>query len=72
MEFLRVRYWRRRGVFVDGQLTGMTNRVLSVGEGRHRIELSPPKNYEPPERIVVLRNTTRQRPREVSFLHESQ
>lgn len=72
MEFLRVRYWRRRGVYLDGQLTGMTNRVLVVGEGRHRVELSPPKNYQPTEHIVTLQNTTRQRPREVSFLHDSQ
>ncbi len=72
MEFVKVKYWRNRGVIIDGQDAGMTNRSLIVGEGRHRFELSPPKNYVPPSQIKVVRNTTRQRPLVVEFLHESQ
>jgi hypothetical protein len=59
-------------VIIDGQDSGMTNTVLAVGEGRHRFELSPPKNYQPEEQVVTVRNTSRLRPLELSFLHQSQ
>jgi hypothetical protein len=72
MEFVKVRYWRDRKVIIDGTEVGFTNRLLAVGEGRHRFELSPPKNYVPTEQIKVVSNTTRPRPLEVVFLHESQ
>ncbi len=71
-EFVKVEYWRHRVVLINGQRAGFTNRTLTVGEGRQRFELSPPKNYRPPEQIKVVRGTTRQRPLVISFLHESQ
>ena len=72
MEFVRVKYWRNRRVFIDGQSSGMTNRVLAVGEGRHRFELSPPKHYAPTQQVKVVRNTSRARPLEIAFMHRSQ
>lgn len=72
MEFVRVKYWRKRGVVIDGQASGMTNVLLAVGEGRHRLELSDPKNYQPTEQVVTVQNTSRLRPLELAFLHQSQ
>ncbi len=72
MEYVKVAYWRNRGVVIDGQPSGMTNTTLIVGKGRHRFELSPPPNYVPPRQIKVVRNTTPQRPLEITFRHESQ
>ena len=72
MEFVKVEYWRNRTVLIDGQEAGTTNRVLLVGEGRHRFELSPPKNYVPETQVRVVRDTTRARPLVIGFLHESQ
>lgn len=69
MEFVRVKYWRHRRVCIDGQSSGMTNRVLAVGEGRHRFELSPPKNYVPAQQVKVVRNTSRARPLEIVFVY---
>ena len=72
MEFVRITYWRNRGVIIDGRRSGMTNRVLAVGEGRHRFELTPPKNYTPRQQIKRVRRTTRARPLVIEFKHESQ
>ncbi len=72
MEWVKVKYWRRRTVFIDGHPIGVTNRLLRVGEGRHRFELSPPKNYTPEQQTRMVRNTSRVRPLIIVFRHESQ
>jgi len=72
-EYIYVKYWRRRTVYVDGEPSGMTNTVLEVGEaGRHRIELSPPPNYCPSYQRPNVQLTTPQFPLELEFLHKSQ
>ena len=73
MEFVLVKYWRRRRVLIDGVEGGMTNVVLTAGEeGFHRFELSPPPNYTPPRMRKLVRNTSPQFPLEVEFRHQSQ
>ena len=73
MEYVFVKYWRRRTVFVDGVESGMTNTILIVGEeGYHRFELSPPPNYCPLYQRKLVRDTSPQFPLEIEFLHESQ
>lgn len=73
MEFVFVRYWRRRTVHIDGVEGGMTNVVLTVGEeGFHRFELSPPPNYTPLQQRKLVRNTSPQFPLEIGFRHQSQ
>ena len=73
MEFVRIKYWRRRRVFIDGDPSGMTNVVLTVGEeGFHQFELSPPPNYTPLRRRKLVRNTSPQFPLEIEFKHQSQ
>jgi hypothetical protein len=48
VEYVFIKYWRRRTVFVDGIESGMTDTVLTVGEeGYHHFELSDPPNYYP-------------------------
>ncbi len=72
VEYVRVKCWRNRRVIIDGQPSGVTNRVLRVGEGRHRFELSPPVNYTPPQQTKSVKNTTEQFPMEIEFRHEDQ
>ena len=70
MEWVKVKYWRKRGVVIDGQESGMTNKVLAVGRGRHRFKLSPPENYKPRSQIKTVRNTTPQFPLVIVFVQE--
>ena len=73
MEFVYVKYWRHRKVFIDGVEAGMTNVVLTVGQaGFHTFTLSPPPNYVPAKQRKLVRNTSPQFPLEIEFLHQSQ
>ena len=66
-EFLVVRYWRRRRVYVDGTRFGLTNTTLRVAAGPHRIDLGEPKNYQPGSRRVDLDGTSAARPEIIEF-----
>lgn len=72
MEWVKVKYWRKRKVMIDDQESGVTNEVLAVSEGRHRFQLSPPPNYTPAQQTETIRNTTPQSPLEIEFLHGNQ
>ena len=73
MEFVKVKYWRRRSVLIDGKPSGaLTNETFRTNEGRHTFSLSPPPNYSPLQRTRTVRNTSRLRPLELEFKHESQ
>ena len=74
MEYVHVRYEKdgrpiRRNVYVTTgpEPIGKTNTVLRVGKGVQRFNLGPDVNYTPAEQRVVLRNTTRTRPKRVEF-----
>jgi hypothetical protein len=47
MEFLYVKYFRSRYVFLDGNRIGRTNKPLRVEAGSHRVDLGEDKNYAP-------------------------
>ena len=67
MEYIFVRYFRKRNVFLDGNPVGNTNNTLRVEKGTHRIDLGEPKNYTPEFQEVAVTDTTQILPLEVAF-----
>ncbi len=69
MEYLFVRYFRRRNVFLDGNLIGKTNDSLRVEKGTHQIDLGKPKNYSPEFIEIPVTDTTQIFPLEIEFVY---
>ncbi|MCD4807927.1 MAG: hypothetical protein K8R13_10255, partial [Methanococcoides sp.] len=67
MEYVTVKYYRKRNVFMDGNSTGKTNETLRVEEGTHKFDLGEPKNYSPGFRKTKVMNTTQIKPMEITF-----
>ena len=67
MEYVVVKYYRRRKVFMDGHLVGKTGETLMVQEGTHRFDLGQPKNYTPSFRKAQVTDTIATDPMVVSF-----
>lgn len=67
MEFLLVHCPEEREVVVDGTPQGKTETMIELSAGTYTVTLLPADGCDPPERRIVLRNTTALRPREVSF-----
>lgn len=70
MEFVRVKYWRRRNVYIDGQKSGYTNTVLRTNRGTHIFTLGDPPNYQPIRRRVRVHNTNPVSPLVVQFTNK--
>ncbi len=67
MEFIVVRYRRKRNVFIDGEETGETGERLRVEEGTHTINLGDPRDYRPKWRRPTVTGTTSIEPMEIEF-----
>jgi hypothetical protein len=67
MEFVKVKYYRRRTVYIDGDKSGFTNTLLRVNRGTHRFEMSEPPNYTPSFRKSFVKNTSPARPLIIDF-----
>ena len=67
MEFVTVKYWRRRNVYINGEKSGYTNMTLRTNRGTQVFTLSDPPNYQPTKRRVTVRDTTVIKPLVVSF-----
>lgn len=67
MEFIIVRYVRKRKVFIDGEETGTTGERLRVEEGTHTINLGDPRDYAPKWRRPTVTGTTSIKPMEIAF-----
>jgi hypothetical protein len=67
MEYVYVRYYRKRNVFMDGNLLGKTNKTLRVGEGTHKFDLGEKKNYTPNFHKVRVMHTSQMKPMEITF-----
>jgi hypothetical protein len=67
MQFVRVLFPRSRKVEVDNTIVGVTNQVLLVEEGFHRIDLGQPVNYTPKFLDVTVTNSTPANPMEIQF-----
>ena len=68
MNWILVRYPRRRRVYVDDAFLGYTNRKLLVGEdGTYTVHLGKPVNYSPARRRPRVSGATRRNPLELVF-----
>lgn len=67
IQFLVVRYDRRRKVYIDGKRSGFTNRKLRVEEGSHSVDLGSDLNYKPNKRRPNVTGTSVGTPMEISF-----
>jgi hypothetical protein len=67
MEYVTVKYYRKRNVFMDGDVIGSTNETLRVQEGTHKFHLGEKKNYTPDFQKVKIMNTTQMLPMEIRF-----
>jgi hypothetical protein len=66
-QYVKVHFPTRRQVYVDDDPSGYTNKTFLVGEGRHRFDLGPRRNYTPAEYVRVVKGTTAETPLELSF-----
>lgn len=66
-QYLKVDYPTRRQVHVDDQAAGWTNKTFPVGEGNHKIDLGPRRNYTPAKYEREVKGTTVETPLEVRF-----
>ncbi len=67
MEFVKVKYYRRRTVYIDGNKSGYTNTLLRVNRGTHKFEMSEPSNYTPSFHKPFVENTIPARPLIIEF-----
>lgn len=67
MEYVIVRYPRKRAVYIDGEENGETEDRLRVEEGTHTIHLGDPRNYTPKWRRPTVTGTTSSEPMEIEF-----
>jgi hypothetical protein len=58
MEYVVVSYPTVRDVYIDGQITGITNNTLRVERGHHTFDLGYPQDYQPASIKKSVRNTT--------------
>lgn len=67
MEYLLVEFPEQRGTIVDGIREGMTNQVLELESGNHRVTLEGPPDFTPGNYDFILRRTSELCPRVVRF-----
>ena len=67
LQYVRVKYYRSRNVYIDGVVSGKTNRILRVDEGTHVFNLGPKPNYSPPSIRKTVTRTTAIKPMRLDF-----
>jgi hypothetical protein len=67
VEYLLVRYYRRRSVMVKDRVIGYANEVIEIEGGEYTITMSPPPNYRPESYDIVIRNTSALNPKVLDF-----
>jgi hypothetical protein len=69
MEYVFIKYFRSRNVFMDGNFLGKTSETLRVEKGKHRFDLGVPKNYTPHLKKITVKDTTQILPEEVELTY---
>ena len=69
MEYIIVRFPRKRTVYIDAdeEGSGQTDERLRVEEGTHTINLGDPRDYKPKWRRPTVTDTTPLKPMEIEF-----
>ncbi len=67
LQYVRVKYYRSRNVYIDGVKNGKSNTILRVDAGTHVFDLGPKPNYSPPSIRKKVSGTTAIRPLELRF-----
>ncbi len=67
IQYVKVNYFRSRNVYVDGEKSGKTNKIIRVDEGTHEFDLGEPKNYSPTKYKKKVKGTTAIKPMELDF-----
>lgn len=68
MEYLLANFPEDREVLIDTVIQGRTNETIEVEKGTHIISLkSPPRNFQPKQKKIVLSGTSSLTPQEVNF-----
>ncbi len=63
MEYIIVRSFEEKDVFVDGVLTCKTDETMRVEEGTHIFDLG----YKPEAQTILVTDTTQIKPMEILF-----
>jgi len=71
MEYVIVRYSKKRTVLVDGEESGSTDDILRLEQGTHTFSLSDPQDYKPSSQARMVKDTTPIKPMEVTFVQVS-
>ena len=64
---MEVRFPTVRRVNIDGNVSGETNKILRVGAGTHVFDLGSPKDYQPTEIKLEIKDTNSLDPAIVEF-----
>lgn len=67
MEWVVVTYPEDRSVYIDGQLGGITNCLMAVGEGTHDFDLGKPVDYTPISQSKTVSGTLPGMPMTIAF-----
>jgi hypothetical protein len=66
-EHVKIHFPTDRLVYVDGKKRATTNKTFRLGEGTHRFDLGPLRNYTPDEFVEDVSGTTAETPLELTF-----
>lgn len=69
MEYLLVNFPDDREVLIDTTIQGRTNQNIEVEAGTHIVSIkSPPQNFTPSRKKIVISETSPFTPKEVTFV----
>ena len=70
MEYIIVKYpkERQRLVYIDGEKSGLLNRLIQVDAGIHRFSMGDPQDYVPAAVEVLVKGTSALHPAIVEFV----
>jgi hypothetical protein len=71
MEYVEVKFSGSRPVYIDGAQSGSTNKILRVGSGTHAFDLGQPKDYQPAEVVIRVKDTSALSPLVIEFTARS-
>jgi len=66
-EFLKVSFPEPRDVLINGEINGITNKVLELDRGGYEVSLAPPPDFTPEQQSVDLHDTSILTPKEIEF-----